>query len=525
MSGCYRLRLLGAGLCSLLWLAVPGRVGALDLPVAPPDPTQVVVIANRALPESIKLARYYAEKRGIPFGNICLLDLPPGERISRSQYERQLRDPLLEFLRRRQLIRQRKAPKEELKSHDSGWRTEHSDIRYLVSMYGVPVAVEEDGGKPADYHTRTGAAVDSELCLVLGQPYDPAGAVNCPIFNHLEPPDPKKTSWFLPAVRLDGPDEETVRSMIDGALYAEQYGLGGVACFDLRGTEEKGYVLGDYWLEESAERWAREGYEVITEQTPAVWSEAAPLEHMAVYFGWYRPEISGPFARDGFRFRPGAIAVHIHSSSAVSLRTRTRYWVGPLLARGAAAALGAVSEPYLATMPWLHILSDRLCRGFCWADAVYMAMPAVSWQVTVVGDPLYRPFRHDLAVQLRHLQEAGEDFSWVILRRINSMVRQGMFNPALDLCRQAIKETHSPILQEKLADLYAMNGLVRDAAAEYRQVIERATSAETAVRCTVKLLGLAPLEMDLGERKQLLEAIRQRWAGHEVTKWLERVKP
>jgi len=503
---------------------------AVNVPPPVPQPDQVVIVANRAVPASVSLARYYAEKRGVPFRNICLLDLPRKERISRHEYETLLRDPLLRFLRKRELVVQHMAPAEEIREHDSGWRTDEVRFRYLVSMYGVPLAIEETSAwrrlhSGDGFFSRTGAAVDSELCLLLREPYDPAGAVNSPLFNHLFFPDGPGAQFFIEAVRLDGPDEETVRRMIDDSREAEEYGLQGICCFDLKASREKGYALGDYWLEESAERWARAGYEVIRETTPAEWGRAVPLEDVAVYFGWYRRDICGPFARRDFRFRTGAIAVHIHSSSAVTLRSRTRYWAGPLLARGVVATIGAVDEPYLPTMPWLNVLSDRLCRGYCWADATYMALPVVSWQITVIGDPLYRPFGRDLAGQMKRLRRTGRDDSFACVRKVNLLVRGGMLNPALDFCRSRLRKADSLVVREKLADLYALNGLVEQAAAEYRQVIARAVTPETAVRCTVKLLGLPGAALNEKQSRDLLERVRARWAGAEVLEWLERKAP
>jgi uncharacterized protein (TIGR03790 family) len=47
-----------------------------------------------------------------------------------------------------------------------------------------------------------------------------------------------------------------------------------------------------------------------------------------LYFGWYAGAVNGPFTVPVFRFPPGAIAVHIHSYSAQSLRSDKQYWCG-----------------------------------------------------------------------------------------------------------------------------------------------------------------------------------------------------
>jgi hypothetical protein len=97
-------------------------------------------------------------------------------------------------------------------------------------------------------------------------------------------------------------------------------------------------------------------------------------------------------ARDDFRFVPGAIAVHIHSFSAATLRDPRANWAAPLLAHGAAATLGNVYEPFLALTPHLDLFVDRLRNGFNFAESAYASEPVLSWMTTFVGDPLYRPF-------------------------------------------------------------------------------------------------------------------------------------
>jgi tetratricopeptide (TPR) repeat protein len=124
-----------------------------------------------------------------------------------------------------------------------------------------------------------------------------------------------------------------------------------------------------------------------------MFSAAYPMGRAALYYGWYGAQASGPFAREDFHFSRGAVACHIHSTSAASLRDPRQYWVAPLIARGAAAALGNVYEPFLALTPQLDVFNERLRAGFTFAESAYMSQRVVSWMTTFVGDPLYRPFR------------------------------------------------------------------------------------------------------------------------------------
>ncbi|MBN1268103.1 MAG: TIGR03790 family protein [Kiritimatiellae bacterium] len=504
---------------AVVLLAGPGRC-------AEPSPDEVVVLANRKLADSVKLARHYMAARGIPSEHLCLLDLPEDEAITRQQYERLIRNPLLAFLRRAKLIEQEVEP-------PLAPTTTRASVRYLVSMYGVPVRVTDlkssirsKLSEGIEEITQTSAAaVDSELALLLMPPGETAGPVTCPWFNQLARPlSGSRGEFLLVATRLDGPDPDAVRKLIDDGLRAERYGLLGRAYFDSRGMTDSAYLQGDYWLQEAYERFKREGYECVLDRAAVPWNREYPMESPALYFGWYAEHVTGPFTREGFRLRPGAIAYHIHSASAARVRTASQFWVGPLVARGAAATMGAVGEPFLSLTPHLDILADRLCRGYALGDSVYMSLPVVSWQVTVLGDPLYRPFKYPLEEQIRHLEEDEQpDVEWAYLRKVNLLVAEGRFNIALDFCRQKIKESGSTVLREKLGDLYAANDLFVDAARQYDVAVARTASAEAAVRTGLKLKLILRL-LDRAEAAEQIDAdLRKRWSGSPALDWLRTI--
>ncbi|MBU1908834.1 MAG: TIGR03790 family protein [Verrucomicrobia bacterium] len=512
-------------LCAGLLAGLSWTAGGETDPLA----QRIIVLANRRVPESLELARRYMQGRGIPEDRLCALDLPMGETLTRGVYEVRLRDPLLGFLRERKLIEQVRRPAESVRRHESEWQTLSSSVRYLVSMYGVPVRIADTRWRVGEllanrmrrYDIKDAAAVDSELSLLLVSAYPLRGPYSNPLFNQMNEADaPRSAAHILIATRLDGPDAATVRRMMDDTLSAERNGLGGWAYIDRRGIEQGGYALGDFWMAEAAERLAREGYDVIEDAAEPVWGIAFPMERAAFYFGWYNEHVTGPFLRPGFRFQPGAVAYHIHSSSAATLRTDSEYWAGPLLASGAAATMGCVGEPLLNLTPSLLVFTDRLCRGLTFGESAYMAQPALSWQMTIVGDPLYRPFRRsaeELAEQVEDPAGAG----WARVRVVNRLVRAGRFNVALDLCRRWIAETGDLALREKLAELYARNELYREAAAEYRAVAEQATTAESAVRAGARALRILRLLNQSDEAATLEQALREQWKDQPVLPWLE----
>lgn len=506
----------------LLLVSVAGAAGGI--------PERVVVLANTNLPTSVTLAHHYLAARSIPETNLILLDLPTGEDMTRWHYKHHLLDPMLAALRERNLIQQVRRTDEEIGRYQSGWRTIETSIDTVVSMHGVPLRIADTKPFSLDRistltrnpQLNNGAAVDSELALALLDAYDLDGPFRNPLYQEFVTQSAQHPSQaVLITARLDGPNPDTVRRMIDDAVMAETDGLHGYAAIDLQNIRERGYVLGDYWIWEAGERLAREGFSVIRDSRPEIFPLMEPLEHLAVYLGWYEEDVRGPFAREDFRFQPGAIAYHLHSGSARTLRSTGEAWAGPLLARGAAAVMGAVAEPYLRYTPNLKVFIEHLCSGMTFGQSALAAQQVLSWQVTVVGDPLYRPFRFPPEVHRARLgKDNREGQAWVTLRLANRMVRDGRLHPAMALLRQGIRDTGSTVLKLRLADLYAVNQLETIALDLYREVVREAGTAETAVRAGRSAVDLLRAANRGEDADTLIHEIRAAWRDHPTVQAL-----
>jgi tetratricopeptide (TPR) repeat protein len=214
------------------------------------------------------------------------------------------------------------------------------------------------------------------------------------------------------------------------------------------------------------------------------------MSQIAYYAGWYRENVSGPFARPKVEFMPGAFAYHLHSFNAFSLRTTNRGWAGPLLAQGVTATFGTVDEPYLNGTPDVSAFSGRrMFLGFTFGDA---AQPVLSWQATVIGDPLYTPFRGSLFEQREALiQRTNKLAEWATVRLVNLGRHQGANLADLALGLEAIPQTKdSAVLTEKLADLYVAQGKPASAILTYERALKLDPSPQQRVR----------LRLTLGER-------------------------
>jgi len=68
-------------------------------------------------------------------------------------------------------------------------------------------------------------------------------------------------------------------------------------------------------------------------------------------------------------------------------------WCKTMLEKGVAATLGSVDEPYLDAFPAPEVFFGCLLDGGALVDCYTISNPFWSWQMILLGDPLYRPFK------------------------------------------------------------------------------------------------------------------------------------
>lgn len=353
------------------------------------------MLANSADPGSLAVARHYLKRRRVPSADLFALPMPVEETISWPQFVNAVWNPL-----RARLIAAGWIDAVPLGGRDPLGRVRYAAtgqrIGALVVCRGVPLRIENApdllGAIPAsipkpEFRTNAGA-VDSELSLLAcSRAYPIDGFVLNPLFGKPDP-DAADEQAVVKVGRLDGPTVAEAEALVDGALAGERRGLRGRAYVDECGK----YPDGDAWLARTARIARRIGFDTAVDRSPNVIPIWARFDAPALYFGWYAENLIGPFQLPGFRFPPGAIALHIYSFSAWTLRSDRDGWCGPLVARGAAATVGNVWEPFLQLTHRPDYLLAALARGDTLADAAYYALPALSWECILIGDPLYRPF-------------------------------------------------------------------------------------------------------------------------------------
>jgi len=385
------------------------------------NPEEVLVVANKNAARSVGLARYYMEKRSIPRENLLQVWTTDKEGCTREEFDREIAGPIRSFVT----------------SSEQGRL-----IRCLVLMYGVPLKVSGPGltqeekarqqelnealtkirarikAKTGDMallqkekkkvqediselrlELNKGASVDSELALVKAEKVELSMWLQNPYYlpvQHKEKKSlPLRKKDVLMVSRLDGPDSDTIKRIINDTLTAEKRGLSGKAYFDARWPEPKKKELSGYSLYDKSIHLAakyvddKSGMPVVLEQTNQLF-QAGDCPQAALYCGWYRLANY----QDAFDWQQGAVGYHIASSECATLKGESQVWCKRMIEDGVAATLGPVGEPYVQAFPLPEVFFKLLLDGyFSLAECYLLSVPSWSWKMVLVGDPLYRPFK------------------------------------------------------------------------------------------------------------------------------------
>ena len=347
------------------------------------EPNEILVIVNGDIKQSVKLGRYYCQKRNVPKENILTLSLGKtlADAISRDDYDKRIAGPIREKL-----------------AGPSGWA-----VKCLLTTYGVPYKVgPRSSGEGAD--NRTDASVDSDLSMVRFGAYELRGWQPNQLNKNSRPPE--ELILTIMVCRLDGPTPQIARGLVDKAIKAEKTGLHGAAYIDSRGIPDDKQPYSTGHFDQSLRDLAvllrlHTTLEVKEERTEKLFGstslpsraksrdEQGGCPRTAIYCGWY----SLKKYVDSFDFVDGAVGFHIASLEAVDLRdANSTEWCPAMLTRGVTATLGAVAEPYLQAFPKPDEFFFELLDGSCLVEAFYRTQPFCSWQLVLVSDPLYRPF-------------------------------------------------------------------------------------------------------------------------------------
>jgi uncharacterized protein (TIGR03790 family) len=251
---------------------------------------------------------------------------------------------------------------------------------------------------------KSGAALDSELALLHWKEYSLRGPAKNPLNWQTKLPAGAKSEPTLMVSRLDGPGKVNVERMIVASMVAELKGLTGVCYIDSGGPDRvalaarteydaKLTALAKFLQEHSKVK-------VVLDTRPTLF-EKDTCPDAALYVGWY----SLQKYIDAFKWNTGAVGWHVASWEAVNLRDpQTRQWCPMMIRNGVAATVGAVAEPLLASFPEPAEFMPLLMTGkYTIAECYWRTVPHASWQMMLLADPLYNPFKTNPQVQVKDL--------------------------------------------------------------------------------------------------------------------------
>ncbi|MCU1383996.1 MAG: putative system TPR-repeat lipoprotein [Acidobacteria bacterium] len=349
----------------------------------------VLVITNRSSAASETVSRAYIARRGISQANVCGIVTPETESISRGAYENDIEAPI--------------------------WRCiaaagAQDRILYIVLTKGVPLRISGTGGRAG-----TNASVDSELTLLYrrgtGQVAPIAGFVPNPYFAGVAPiaslkPFSHQAHDIYLVTRLDGYTVQDALGLIDKAAAAVSEGR-----FVL---DERSALVdsgGDRWLRRAAERLRAQGVGervVLDESAQMLTKQTSVLG----YYSWGSNDSAIRTRHLEMTFVPGALAGMFVSTDGRTFKEPPPTWtpsddakngvfggshqslMADLIREGVTGASGHVDEPFLDATIRPDILFPAYVSGRNLAESYYAAMPYLSWQTIIVGDPLCAPFPH-----------------------------------------------------------------------------------------------------------------------------------
>jgi uncharacterized protein (TIGR03790 family) len=375
-----RRTLIRAVACLTIWLTTSPGVQAQSA-------ENVAVVVNDNSADSQRIGEYYARTRGLPQSNILRIQTSSEEAIERNAYARTIEQPLGLAIRRAGL---------------------QDRLLYLVLTKGVPLRIVGTTGLNG-----THASVDSELTLLyrrlVGQPTSLEGKIDNPYYlgareiGEARPFSHREHDIYL-VTRIDAFTVDQALALIDRAQVPAKDGR---IVLDQRGAAGSG----GQWLEQAARRLADQGQgsRVVLETT----ANAAPGEKAVL--GYYSPAASdlapNRVRSVGMGFAPGSIAASLASFDARTFRQPPDDWrptslpdkaawfegsgdplIGDLIRDGVTGVSGQVAESFVLGAVRPEILFPAYVAGFNLAEAFYLAVPTLSWQTVVVGDPLCAPF-------------------------------------------------------------------------------------------------------------------------------------
>ena len=392
----------------------------------------VLLVINENSPASVQVGDYYIRQRALAQDHVARIKAVTTDTIQRPEFEKTIEAPIATWLQQKNL---------------------QDRVLYVVLTKGVPLRVGGTEGREGSI-----ASVDSELTLLYrkmtGATVPLAGRLPNPYFLDAKPlTEAKPFTRFLGdtylVTRLDGFTVDDVLRLIDRGISPVTEGR---IVLDQKATMiDRG---GDDWLQETADRLRGSGAgdRVVLEVTRSVAQADGPI---IGYYSWGSNDPANKLRRTGLEFVKGAIGAMFVSTDGRTFNEPPADWLpndprrmgygsqslaGDLIRDGLTGVAAHVTEPFLDATIRPQVLFPAYLAGYNLAESFYLAMPFLSWQTVVIGDPLCTPFpRKPLtAADLsKGIDPATEMPALFIERRLAILSKGGLNVEALKLAIRA----------------------------------------------------------------------------------------
>jgi uncharacterized protein (TIGR03790 family) len=355
-------------------LTLGAAVLLMALPAAGQTPQNVLIVVNDNSPLSKEIGEYYARRRAVPAKNICHIQASTEEEIRRLDFDGEIQAPVAKCLQSGGLV---------------------ESILYIVTTGGVPLKIHGTDGMGGD-----AASVDSELTLLYSDikkgPHAIAATVPNPFFGEKNAKFGHPQFPMYLVTRLAAYDFDGVKAIIDRAQHPVNRGK---FVIDMAGD---GNTQGESWLKDAANLLPKD--RVVLDETTKVLTKQTEV---IGYASWGSNDKARHERFLNFQWLPGAIMTEFVSTNGRTFKkppdgwnisdwgSKPLWWEGApqtltadYLLEGATGASGHVYEPYLIMTPRPELLLPAYYSGRNLAESYYLAIPRLSWQNIVVGDPL-----------------------------------------------------------------------------------------------------------------------------------------
>ncbi len=335
----------------------------------------LVVNQNSAL--SRRLGDFYASWHGLQPKQICRVTASEEEIVSREVYEREIAGPLGECLQRNKTV---------------------ESTYYIVMTQGLAIRISAT--KKAEPLRTDGASVDSELAMLYGKLHGAKipieGPLDNPFFKRKDEPFSHPAIPLYLVTRLAGYSFEDAKKAVERCRGAKNIGK---VVLDLKADND---AEGNDWLLNTAILLPEN--RVILERSAAIVEWA---KNVIGYASWGSNDRNRKSRKSGMEWLPGAIAAEYVSTNARTMKMPPTTWtlgewskpetffagapqsmILDYVWEGVSGISGYVDEPYLRFTVHPDALFPPYLSGRNLAESFYLALPVLSWQSLIVGDPL-----------------------------------------------------------------------------------------------------------------------------------------